>query len=209
MDTVPFPLIREQIAAIYPELFMPVLEAYARQHGLSLHALPEVRLLNRGYCYSGVFGCFPHSDGSYEEHQFLTIPQRGGIVPEKRHFRLLPNPNAPDDPWVILGEEYVTLLCGVLTIYGTDVKEPQRIKAGERVISYGCYLDRIRQTIHWFQDRHALRADEVWTAMIFCHRYRPLSFFEEVLGVDHPELCALRARGITIPGAETAEAGEG
>jgi hypothetical protein len=202
MRDIAFPEILKQIEAVHPGMIQPSLRSYSQKHSLNFDTFAGIRLLDRGYCYSGVLGQLDQSDGICAEHQFLTIPAAGGVVPEKRHFRLLPNPRNPADPWVNIDEEFVIVLCGVLIIVGADVEEPVQIKPGEERLSYGCYCDRAQRTVRWFQDRHALQADRPWTTMIFRHCYTTLSILTEIFGPQHPDLLELQSRGIWSPSGQ-------
>ncbi len=202
MHELPFAAVMEKIEAVYPGIIHLALQSYAHKHGLDPTASPVTQFLDRGFCYSGVLWRVPLSDETQEEHQFLTIPEAGGVVPEKRHFRLLANPTAAEDPWVIIGEEFVTVLCGVLTIFGLDVDKSFQINPGEERLSYGCYCDQAKREIRWFQDRHGLRAEKPWTTVIFRHRYIPLSRLAHILGSTHPDVLEIQSREIAPLGGK-------
>jgi hypothetical protein len=182
----------------------PALAAYARRHGLDPAAPPVTPARDRGVCLSSVLwrrpAGPPGTPGEIDEHQLLVIPETGGTVPEKRHFRLLANPAAPEDPWVVIGDELVTTLAGTLALVGADVRGVLRVTAGTTARTYGCQVDAAAARLTLFQDRHALRADAAWTAVVFQHRYTTLSRLARALGPEHPGVREVRAREVAVPG---------
>jgi hypothetical protein len=183
------------------------LAAHARHHGLDPGAPPVTPVRDRGFCRSSVLWRRPAAPagpagtlGEIDEHQLLVIPEAGGLVPEKRHFRLLANPAAPEDPWVVIGDELVTTLAGTLALVGADVAGVARVPAGQTARTYGCQADAAAGRLTLFQDRHALRADAPWTAVLFQHRYTTLSRLTRALGPAHPDVREVRAREVAIPG---------
>ena len=113
---------REGIEVDYPGQLAGALRAYTFLEGLPPLA-GEPPLLDRGFCLSGALWRRPGPDGTAEEHVFLVIPEQGGMVPEKRHFRLLENPADPGDPRLLVGDEQITVLTGLLALVGEDVDD--------------------------------------------------------------------------------------
>jgi hypothetical protein len=203
--------VRERIEAAHPGHFPGALRAYALLEGLPpLDGDPALR--DRGFCLSGPLWRRPGPDGTpdgtVEEHALLVIPEAGGVVPEKRHFRLLENPAEPGDPRLLIGDEQVTVLTGVLALVGEDVDGEVRLPAGTVTRSYGCRVDPARREIEWFQDRHALQAERPWTAMVFRQRLTTLAALRRLLGPTHPDLVELVGRGVSpAPGPAGPEPG--
>jgi hypothetical protein len=189
-----------RIEGAYPGRFESALAAHARRHGLAPAGALVTPLHDRGPCLSAVVWRQAEPAGTWNEHQLLVIPVAGDVVPEKRHFRCLANPGDPGNPWVVIGDEWVTGLTGVLVVEGSDVSVPSRVTAGHTVRSYGCAIEAATGTIRVFQDRHALCAKAAWTAVIFQHRYTTLRRLETELGADHPDLVEVRSRGPAVPG---------
>lgn len=186
---------REQLREDVPDLNLHNMALDQREGENALHSGSPVY-------YGGSLAKIPiNGEPGFYEYYLLIMPQRGAIVPEKHHFRILPDKELGN---IILdGEEFVYVLSGVLGIIGEDVKRIELLPAGTRRLSYSCTV-RCDGSIDLFQDRHALYALQDVTGMIFSRLMIPYSEFEEGVDLDlySEQINELKKRSKELYGVE-------
>lgn len=152
--------------------------------------------------YGGSLAKIPIEDGpGFYEYYLLVMPQKGVIVPEKHHFRILPDKELGNI--ILVDDEFIDVLSGALSIMGEDVKGVKVLPAGTRQLSYSCIVG-CEGSIRLFQDRHALYALQNGTGMIFSRLMIPYSVFKEDvnLGLYSARINSLERRSKELYGVE-------